>query len=131
MTIEVRVVTPEREVWSGQARMVIARGVEGEVGILAGHAPLLVRLAIGVLRIQKADGDWQAAVADGGFLHVTSEADATRVDVLAEHAELAHEIDLHAAEYRADEARRRLGERENVEARAELAKALVRLGFRS
>ena len=130
MALEVRVVTPEREVWSGEARMVIARGVEGEVGILAGHAPLLVRLAIGALRIQKADGDWQAAVADGGFLHVTSEASATRVDVLAEHAELAHEIDQHAAEYRAEEARRRLGEVQDAEARAELAKALVRLDLR-
>jgi F-type H+-transporting ATPase subunit epsilon len=57
MALEVHVVTPEREVWSGEASMVIARGVEGEVGILAGHAPLLVRLAIGALRIQRDDGE--------------------------------------------------------------------------
>jgi F-type H+-transporting ATPase subunit epsilon len=89
MSLEVRVVTPEREVWSGQALMVVARGVDGEVGILPGHAPLLVRLAIGALRIQETDGTWQTAVEDGGFLHVTSEDGWTRVDVLTEDAELA------------------------------------------
>ena len=50
--VEVHVVTPEREVWAGQAETVIARGVDGEVGILTGHAPMMVQLAIGPLRIQ-------------------------------------------------------------------------------
>lgn len=130
MALEVHVVTPEREVWSGEAQMVVARGVEGEVGILPGHAPLLVRLAIGALRIQKVDGTWQAAVEDGGFLHVTSSGGATRVDVLAAHAELAHEIDLRAAEHRAEEARRQIEQVGHAEARAELAKALARLALR-
>jgi F-type H+-transporting ATPase subunit epsilon len=130
MPLEVRVVTPEREVWSGQARMVVARGVDGEVGILPGHAPLLIHLAIGPLRIQETDGTWQAAVEDGGFLHVTSEEGSTRVDVLAEHAELAQEIDLRAAESRAEEARRQIEETGHAAARAELAKALARLDLR-
>lgn len=131
MALEVHLVTPEREVWTGRARMVVARGVEGEVGILPGHAPLLIRLAIGALRIQTEAGEWQSAVADGGFLHVTSEEGSTRVDVLAEHAELAHEIDRRAAEYRAEEARRRVEEIGDAEARGELAKALARLDLRS
>ena len=54
MTLAVHIVTPEREVWSGEATMVGARGIDGEVGILAGHAPLLIRLAIGDIRIQTA-----------------------------------------------------------------------------
>jgi F-type H+-transporting ATPase subunit epsilon len=130
MSLEVRVVTPEREVWSGQAQMVVARSVDGEVGILPGHAPLLVRLAIGALRIQETDGAWQAAVEDGGFLHVTSEGGSTRVDVLAEQAELAHEIDFGAAERQAEEARRQIRETGHAAAHAELAKALVRLDLR-
>ncbi|HEX7463591.1 MAG TPA: ATP synthase F1 subunit epsilon [Actinomycetota bacterium] len=130
MALEVRIVTPERQVWSGQALMVVARGVDGEIGILPGHAPLLIRLAIGALRIQGTDGAWQAAVEDGGFLHVTSEGGSTRVDVLAEHAELAQEIDLRAAESRAEEARRQIEETGHAAARAELAKALARLDLR-
>ena len=83
MALEVRVVTPEREVWSGDADMVIAHGVEGDVGILQGHAPLLVRLAEGTVRIQTGGREDRIPVA-GGFLHVTSDEGATRVDVLAD-----------------------------------------------
>lgn len=85
MALEVRVVTPEAEVWSGAASMVVARGTDGEVGVLAGHAPLLVRLAVGPLRIER-DGNWTEYRVEGGFLHVTSEGDDTRVDVLATRA---------------------------------------------
>ncbi len=126
MTVEVHLVTPEREVWSGRADMVIARGVDGEVGILAGHAPLLIRLAIGPLRIRIGDRE-EPAVVDGGFLHVTSGEDGTRVDVLATYAEMAGEIDARAAEARLEEARRRVQHHDDAGARAELAKALARV----
>ncbi|HKZ75930.1 MAG TPA: ATP synthase F1 subunit epsilon [Actinomycetota bacterium] len=126
MPLEVHVVTPERELWSGQATMVIARGVEGEVGILSGHAPLLIRLAVGVLRIRQ-DGTQESAVVDGGFLHVTSQEGATRVDVLASRAEMASEIDVRAAEHRVEELRRRLEQRDDAGVRAELAKAIARV----
>ena len=129
MALEVHVVTPEREVWAGQARMIVARGVEGEVGILPGHAPLLIRLAIGALRIEGQDGTWEAAVVDGGFLHVTSGEDGTRVDVLASFAEMAKEIDAHVAEMRLEQARQRVAERDDVGARAELARALARVNL--
>jgi F-type H+-transporting ATPase subunit epsilon len=127
VAVEVHLVTPERELWSGDAEMVVARGAEGELGILAGHAPLLIRLAIGPLRI-RTDGSEVRAAVDGGFLHVTSEEGTTRVDVLATHAELADEIDRSAAEARLEEARRRAEERGDDEAaRIELRKALVRV----
>ena len=128
MAVDVHVVTPEREVWSGTADMVVARGVEGEVGILAGHAPLLIRLAIGALRILH-ESSQDVAVVDGGFLHVTSAGEGTRVDVLASHAEMAHEIDLRAAQFRREEIERRLMEQDDAEARAELAKALARINI--
>lgn len=105
MPLEVHVVTPEREVWTGSAEMLVARGVEGELGILAGHEPMLVQLAIGPLRIHREGGELLAAVVDGGFLHVGTHEGVTRADVLASQAELAAEIDV-------DEARRVLAELE-------------------
>jgi len=124
--LEVHVVTPEREIWTGQASMVIARGVEGEVGIMSRHAPLLIRLAVGPLRI-RMDGTQEAAIVDGGFLHVTTTDGVTRVDVLASHAEMAGDIDLRAAESRVQELQRQLGQGDDTALRAELAKALARV----
>jgi F-type H+-transporting ATPase subunit epsilon len=129
VALEVHLVTPEREVWGGQAQMVIARGTDGMVGILAGHAPLLIRLAIGPLRIQDEAGGWQKAVVDGGFLHVTSQGEATRVDVLATGAELEAEVDRQAAEARVTELQARLAEGDDAAVRTELAKALARTGL--
>jgi len=128
--LEVHVVTPEREIWSGQAAMVIARGVEGEVGILPQHAPLLIRLAVGPLRI-RMDGTQEAAVVDGGFLHVTTSEGVTRVDVLASQAEMAGDIDLRGAQSRVQELQRQLGQGDDAALRRELAKALARVELAS
>jgi F-type H+-transporting ATPase subunit epsilon len=125
--LEVHVVTPEREVWSGDATLVVARGVEGEVGIMAQHAPLLIRLAIGPLAVRREGEDLLAAV-DGGFLHVTTEGQDTRVDVLATSVTLAAEIDPAAEQQRKADAESRLASaRDDAEAAAELAKAQARL----
>jgi F-type H+-transporting ATPase subunit epsilon len=124
--LDVHVVTPEREIWSGEAAMVIARGVEGKVGILPQHAPLLIRLAVGPLRI-RMDGTEEAAVVDGGFLHVTTTEGVTRVDVLASSAEMAGQIDLRAEEQRVQELQRELGRRDDAGLRADLAKAMARV----
>jgi len=131
MAVEVHVVTPEREVWSGPVEELIARGVEGEVGILSGHAPLLVQLVIGPLRMLEADGSWMLAVVDGGFLHVATEGGVTRADVLAAHAELAHEIDLAAARRRLEEWENRSAEDNDGVAKAEIAKAMARISLTS
>jgi F-type H+-transporting ATPase subunit epsilon len=124
--LDVHVVTPEREIWSGEAAMVIARGVEGEVGILPQHAPLLIRLAVGSLRI-RMDGTEEAAAVDGGFLHVTTTEGVTRVDVLASYAEMAGQIDLRAAESRVQELERELAQHDDAGLRTELAKAMARV----
>ena len=131
MAVQVRIVTPEREVWEGEASMVVARGIEGEVGILGGHAPMLIRLGVGPLRILRDEGAIEAVV-DGGFLHVTSEGDASRIDVLASRAELGSEIDLDAARSAKAEMERRLAEdREDAEAIEGLARANARIDMRS
>jgi F-type H+-transporting ATPase subunit epsilon len=125
MALDVHLVTPEREVWTGEATMVVARGVEGDVGVLKGHAPMLITLAIGPLFIHQGDRVTGVAV-DGGFLHVTSRGDDTRVDVLAEHAELPDEIDVAAAERLRDDAEPRAAHGD-ADGRADLARALARI----
>jgi len=128
VAVDVHVVTPQREVWSGAAEMVIARGVAGEVGVLAGHAPLLIQLAIGPLRIQQeAAGGEVRAVVDGGFLHVSTGSEGTRVDVMAVDAELQEEIDLEAATRTQQE----LAGRDDDESKQALARAAARVDLRS
>jgi len=94
-TLDVELVSVERMLWSGEARMVIARTTEGELGVLPGHAPLLGQLADGgVVRIRQEDGDELVYAVHGGFLSVTADG----VSVLAELAEPAAEIDVARAQ---------------------------------
>lgn len=92
-TVQVDIVTPERKVFEGQATMVIARGVEGELGILPGHTPLVTPLKVGVLQIKEGTTEKLIAIS-GGFLEVRPD----KVTVLAETAELPDEIDVDRAE---------------------------------
>ncbi|MET0801658.1 MAG: ATP synthase F1 subunit epsilon [Actinomycetota bacterium] len=136
MTLEVHIVTPEREVWAGEADTVIARGIDGEVGILAGHAPMMVQLAIGPLRILRDGEPELGAVVDGGFMHVTSaDEHGTRVDVLAAQAELFADIDAEAARARAASLEEQLAQNRDSDLaeadveriRSELEKAIARV----
>jgi F-type H+-transporting ATPase subunit epsilon len=88
--MQVQLVAPDRMVWSGEAELVTARTVDGEIGILANHAPLLGVLAESPVRIRPADGDEIVAAVHGGFLSVGG----NEVQVLAEIVELADEIDI-------------------------------------
>ena len=85
MPLDVHLVTPEREVWAGEADFVIARSVAGDLGILPGHEATLAALAAGMVYIE-AGGRRTAVEVDGGFLHVGELGEGTRVDILAEHA---------------------------------------------
>jgi F-type H+-transporting ATPase subunit epsilon len=89
--MHVELVSVEARLWSGEANAVYARTVEGEIGILPRHAPLLAELAPGwIVRIQReAEPEMRVAV-DGGFLSVRPDA----VSILAEMAETADEIDV-------------------------------------
>jgi F-type H+-transporting ATPase subunit epsilon len=127
MAVEIHLVTPEREVWAGQARELVARGTDGEVGILTGHAPLLVRLAIGPLRIYRDDEPDLAVVIDGGFMHVSSGEDGTRIDVMAAHAVLADQIDVEAAREDVTRLENLLRERDTGQAEADIESAKVEL----
>jgi F-type H+-transporting ATPase subunit epsilon len=123
--LEVHLVTPEREVWAGEADFVTARGVDGDLGVLPGHAPLLAALAVGPVFID-AGGSRTAVVVDGGFLHVAHDDDITRVDILAERALLSDELGEDSAESREQRAEELRSEDRLDEAREEEAKAAVR-----
>lgn len=86
MTLQVELVSAEAKVWTGSARMVIARTIEGELGVLTGHEPTLALLAPGRVTIRGEAGETVVAeVEDGGFLSV----DHDRVTVVADTAVLA------------------------------------------
>jgi F-type H+-transporting ATPase subunit epsilon len=123
--LDVHLVTPEREVWTGEASFVVARAVDGDIGVLPGHTPMLAELAVGPVYIDTEAGR-TSAVVDGGFLHVARDDDTTRVDILAEYAVLGEELggeDLSDLERRAEELR---GEGQFDEARTEEAKVRAR-----
>jgi F-type H+-transporting ATPase subunit epsilon len=99
-TQQVEVVAVDHEVWSGEAEAVNARTLEGEVGILPGHTPLLGVLAEGhVVRVLEEGGNEIRIAAHGGFISVTDDG----VQVLCEAAELADDIDVSRARSSYDE----------------------------
>jgi F-type H+-transporting ATPase subunit epsilon len=71
--LTVTVVSADEQVWSGQARMVVARTKDGEIGILAGHQPLLGVLAAGEVRVTATDGGRITANAEDGFISVEND----------------------------------------------------------
>ena len=83
--LTVTVVSADEQVWSGQAQMVVARTKEGEIGILAGHQPLLGVLAAGEVRITASDGGRITAKAEDGFISVENDT----VTIAARAAALA------------------------------------------
>ncbi|ABD13058.1 ATP synthase F1 subunit epsilon [Frankia sp. CcI156] len=84
MPIRVAIVSPEQEVWSGDADMVVARTTDGDLGVLPGHVPLLGLLAPGGTVRVKTGGREISASVDGGFISVTHQG----VSILAETAKL-------------------------------------------
>jgi len=99
--LQVELVAADRLVWSGEAKMVIARTTEGDVGILPHHAPMLSLMVDGVIDVQTADGETWVAAVDAGFLSVAN----NRISILSEHAEMSHEIDLEKARAELERAR--------------------------
>jgi len=125
-TIRLEVVTPEHMLLSEDADIVIARGAEGDLGVLHGHEPLVTPLAIGELMYRVGGEDRHLAIS-GGFLEVRPD----KVVVLADVAERSEEIDRERAERAREEAEASLAEHRGTEleaaAAAALQKALLRL----
>jgi F-type H+-transporting ATPase subunit epsilon len=132
MPLTLEIVTAERQVLAeDDVDMVIAPAVDGEVGILPHHAPLITVLQIGELRVKKGQ-DEQSIVIAGGFMEVLN----NKVTVLADAAERSEEIDLSAAEearHRAEQSlanREHLGDAAAAEAALRLAQLRLRVGDR-
>ncbi|GAA3411263.1 F0F1 ATP synthase subunit epsilon [Streptosporangium vulgare] len=124
--LRVGVVSPEREIWSGEADMVIAKTVDGEIGIMPKHAPVLgVLVEGGLLKIKRggAESDLVAAV-HGGFLSVADD----EVSILAELAELGSEVDIARAKSALERAQASVeADQEDADAVAEAKRARARL----
>jgi len=101
MELRLDIVTPERELFTGTVDMVLAPGLEGQLGILPRHAPLVTALAEGVLVARRGEEELTFAI-HGGYMQVLPD----RAIVLADVAERADEIDAE----RAEAARRRAEE---------------------
>ena len=83
-TLRVELVAADKAVWSGEAKLVVAKTVEGEIGLMPGHEPMLAILASGEVRISLPEGDKLVANAEDGFLSVEHNV----VTIVARHAEL-------------------------------------------
>ena len=91
--MQVELVSADRLVWSGRAKMVVARTTEGDVGILPGHAPMLALMLDGVVDVTTENGESWVAAVDAGFLSVAKNL----ISILSEHAQMSHDIDLEKA----------------------------------
>ncbi len=127
-TIKIEVVSSEKSLYSGEAAMVVVPGEGGELGILPGHAPLLARIKLGVLKINMPDGEEEFIYVSGGVLEVQPD----KITVLADVAERGDALD----EARAEEARRAAESKlhdgggkgmDYAAAQAELAQAVAQL----
>jgi F-type H+-transporting ATPase subunit epsilon len=126
-TIHVDIVSPEGQMFSGEATMVFAPGAEGEIGVAPRHAPLLTTLTAGVVRVQTEGQEEQSFYVGGGALEIQP----NKVSVLADTAARARDIDeaaAQAAKAHAEEAMRTRTDKIDIaEAQAELARAVAQL----
>ena len=125
--MDVSIVTPDQEIWSGEADLVIARSPEGEFGIMRGHIPFLAALVPGLVTVVSG-GSRQSYVVPGGFLEASrgGDSDDYHVIVLADDAEEAGDIDAAEARRRIEEAKKQADEESHDRrSEAELAAALA------
>ncbi|MNI74784.1 ATP synthase epsilon chain [compost metagenome] len=128
-TFLLEIVTPERKVYAEQANMISVKGVEGELGILPNHIPLVTPLKIAPIIVKQQGSKDTIIAVNGGFMEVRKD----KVVILAESAELPEQIDVTRANAAKERAQKRLAEHKqnNVDfKRAELSlqRALNRIG---
>lgn len=124
-TLQLEVVTPERQVVDEQAEYIEIPALTGYIGVLPGHAPLIAELSVGEINYRTGSNIKRLAVA-WGFAEVLPQ----KVTILAETAERAEEIDVsraQAAKQRAEEALRTAGVEGNPDAQAALQRATARI----
>ena len=126
MTLNIRVIAPDRTVWDANAEEVILPSSTGQLGILTGHIPLLTALDIGVMRV-RIDKDWVPIVLMGGF----AEIDNNKITILVNGAEETIDIDISLAQKNLEEATAKLTQaistKDKIEATQNIRKARARL----
>jgi F-type H+-transporting ATPase subunit epsilon len=126
--MHVALVVPDRELWSGEARTVIAKTTEGDIGVLTGHAPVFGVLAEGSLvEILNDDAEPVRAAVSGGFLSVAND----RVSILAAQALFADEVDADEAQRELDSALAEAEPGPDEPAEAKYARAQLRAAGRA
>jgi F-type H+-transporting ATPase subunit epsilon len=119
-TLQLEIVTPEAKIFSDDVEMVTLAGVEGEMGILPGHAPVMTQLVAGELVVRKEGRNIFLAVGDG-FVQITGE----RVAVLTDMAIKADDIDEAKAVEAQKKAEARLAQKLSAEEAATVHAALI------
>nr|YP_009313511.1 ATP synthase CF1 subunit epsilon [Galaxaura rugosa]SCW21765.1 ATP synthase CF1 subunit epsilon [Galaxaura rugosa] len=126
MTLNIRVIAPDRTVWDASAEEVILPSSTGQLGILSGHIPLLTALDIGVMRV-RIDKEWIPIVLLGGF----AEVENNKITILVNGAEEVTDIDAEVAQQSLEEAYNLLAEattnKAKIEATQNMRKARARL----
>lgn len=126
MTLNIRVIAPDRTVWNAEAEEVVLPSSTGQLGILTGHIPLLTALDIGVMRV-RIERDWIPIVLLGGF----AEVENNTITILVNGAEEGSDISIEKAQDGLQEAISMLQEaetsKEKIEATQRIRKARARL----
>ena len=126
MTLNIRVIAPDRMVWNAEAEEVILPSSTGQLGILTGHIPLLTALDIGVMRV-RINKEWTPIVLLGGF----AEVENNKVTILVNGAEEVKEINLQEAQTSLEQAnsifQTAQTSKEKIEAKQQIRKARARL----
>ena len=126
-TIQCDIVSAQSEIFSGEATMVFASGIAGDLGITPRHAPLITQLKAGPVRVQKPGGEEDFFFVSGGILEVQPHM----ITVLTDTATRGEDLDETAAKAAMAEAERQLadrtGEMEVAEAQAQLSQAMAQL----
>lgn len=127
MPLQVEIISAEGQLYSGQADMVIAPAIQGEIGVAPQHAPLLTVMIPGELRVNETNGEVKEFFVGGGVLEVQPNG----VTVLADSADRADDLDEAAAQKAIAEAEEKLSnnnsDMEVAKAKAELLEAAARL----
>lgn len=124
MALQVKLVSPERVLYSGEADMVVVRTVGGgEIAFLTGHVPFLGALQIAGVQIHETDGDVRQIAVHGGFVEVSKD----NVTILSDAAEVADDIDVERARAAEARARKATEEGDDTSTEAQLRRAHVRL----
>jgi F-type H+-transporting ATPase subunit epsilon len=127
MTVHLDVVSAEKMIFSGRVESLQVSGTEGDLGVNAGHAPLLTAIKPGVLRVVKQNGDEELIYVEGGILEIQP----GNVSVLADVATRAEDLDADAAEAAKRAAQEHIAnpgaDFDYAEAAADLARAIAQL----